>query len=39
MVVLRIVLGGTANARRIADRLSRYLEAPHGPTRRDRHQQ
>jgi hypothetical protein len=38
MVVLRIVLGGTANARRIADRISRYLEAPHEPTRRDKRQ-
>jgi hypothetical protein len=39
VVVLRIVLGGITNARRIADHISRYLEAPHGPTRRDRHQQ
>jgi hypothetical protein len=39
VVVLRIVLGGIANARRIVDRISRYLETPHGPTRRDRHQQ
>jgi hypothetical protein len=30
VVVLRIVLGGIANARRIADRISRYLEAPLG---------
>jgi hypothetical protein len=39
VVVLRIVLGGIANVRRIADRISRYLEAQHGPIRRDRHQQ
>jgi hypothetical protein len=39
VVVLRIVLGGITNARRIAERISRYLEAPRGPTRRDRHQQ
>jgi hypothetical protein len=38
VVVLRIVLGSIANARRIADRLSRYLEAQHGPTRRDKRQ-
>jgi hypothetical protein len=38
-VVLRVILDGCLNARRIADRISRYLEAPHGPTRRDRPQQ
>jgi len=36
VVVLRIVLGSIANARRIAERISRYLEAQHGPTRRER---
>jgi hypothetical protein len=39
VVVLRVVLDGCLNARRIADRISRYLEAQHGPARRDKHQQ
>ena len=39
VVALRIVLDVCLNARRIADRISRYLEAQHGPIRRDRHQQ
>lgn len=41
-VVLRVVLDGCLNARRIADSISRYLEARHGPdwlVRRDRRQQ
>jgi hypothetical protein len=40
-VVLRVVLDGCLNARRIADSISQYLEARHGPDwllRRDRRQ-
>jgi hypothetical protein len=42
VVVLRVVLDGFLNARRTVDRISRYLEARHGPdwlVRRDRRQQ
>jgi hypothetical protein len=34
VVMLRIVLDGCLNARRAADRISRYLEARHGQGRR-----